>query len=114
AVRFILNVSAARALGMAPAESINTRLDVTGLEGDVVGVVEDTYFESIHFNVRPLLFILAPPPVEQPLNGFRSASIKVRADVIPAALAHIDATWRSLYPQQAVNRHFLDDDFQAM
>jgi putative ABC transport system permease protein len=112
----IINESAARALGMSNVDSIDARVKFVGSElvGKVVGVVGDTYFESIHVEARPLLFILAPPSVEQPFQEFRTGAIKVRADAIPQALAHIDATMKKLYPNQAINRHFLDDDFQAM
>ena len=114
-LRFIVNVSAARALGMDAEESIGSRLSLMdgALLGDIVGVVADTHFESIRSEVRPLLFVLAPPQVEQSFQPFRNGAIRVRADAIPEALAHIDATWNALYPNQSINWHFLDDDFQA-
>lgn len=115
-ISLVVNESAARALGLEPGEGIGSRLSMNegAFEGTLVGIVNDTHFESIHFNVRPLLFILSPPSAPNGRQMFRSAAIKVRADALPQALQHIDATWAELYPTQSLNRRFLDQDFQAM
>jgi putative ABC transport system permease protein len=113
-ISLVINESAARTLGLEPGEGIGSRLSMVQFEGTLVGVVKDTYFETIRVAVRPLLFILAPPQIPNGLQIYREASVRVRADALPQALAHIDATWEALYPDQALNRRFLDQDFQAM
>lgn len=115
-VRFILNASAARALGMNAEESINKKMSLSMnnvLQGSVIGVVADTLFESVRFDVRPLVFFLAPPQQEKRIHTYRNAAIKITANSQASALAHIDATWKKLYPDQAMSLHFLEDDFQA-
>lgn len=115
-ISLIINEAAARALGLQAGEGIGSRLAINegAYEGTLVGIVNDTHFESIRLGVRPLLFILAPPALPNGQQIFRSAAIKVRADALPQALQHIDATWAELYPNQILNRRFLDQDFQAM
>ncbi|HWK55416.1 MAG TPA: ABC transporter permease [Hyphomicrobiales bacterium] len=116
ALAFALNRSAARALGMNPDEAVNATLEFPGalFSGTVVGVTEDVYFETFRMGERPLIFILAPPQVEQPFNTMRDASIRVAPGAMAAALAHIDATWTALNPGKPLNRHFLQEDFDAL
>jgi putative ABC transport system permease protein len=115
-VSFILNESAAAALGIEAREMAGETLEIAQapIAGPVVGVVADTFFESIRRNVRPLIFILAPPQTPRNLQQLRNASIRVRAGAEAAALGHIDAVWERLYPNQVNNRYFLDTDFRAM
>jgi putative ABC transport system permease protein len=113
-LKLILNAAAARALGLELQESIDSKLLLPdfGVEGTLMGVVDDTLFESIHSSARPLVFILAPPQQEN-LMGFRSGVVKIRADATEAAFAHLQQTWNRLYPGQRLDWRYLEDDFQA-
>ncbi|MES2625621.1 MAG: ABC transporter permease [Pseudomonadota bacterium] len=115
-VSFVLNESAVAALGIETAAIDGETLEFSGapVAGPVVGVVADTFFESIRRDVRPLMFVLAPPQTPGIGQQFRDASIRFRAGDAQAALAHIDAVWKRLYPDQVNNRYFLDTDFRAM
>lgn len=114
-VTFVLNESAAAALGIDSQEFAEETLVFAGSEmaGPVAGIVADTFFESIRRDVRPLMFMLAPPDVAQSLAMTR-ASIRIRPGAETTALAHIDAVWKRLYPGSENNRYFLNDDFRAM
>jgi putative ABC transport system permease protein len=114
-ISFILNQAAASAL------TIDNNLDAATLEspeisvaGPLVGIVEDTLFESIRRPARPMVYLLVPPQTPQKQLQMRNASIRLNPQATAAALAHIDAVWSRLYPGQANNRYFLDNDFQAM
>jgi putative ABC transport system permease protein len=112
---FVLNALAARELGWTPDEAIGKWLEASLFDhrGDVVGVVADVLFESIHSATKPLLY--AVPPDE--MFGFpalRSASIKITGQNLEGTLAYIDETWAELVPDQPVSRRFLDADFEAM
>jgi putative ABC transport system permease protein len=115
-VSFVLNQSAAAALGIDAYEIDEETLEISmqqSISGPVVGVVEDTYFESVRRNVRPMIFMLAPPQTPQGMQ-MRNASVRFRNNAADAALAHIDAVWNRLYPNQVNDRYFLDNDFRAM
>ncbi|MDY6981805.1 MAG: ABC transporter permease [Pseudomonadota bacterium] len=114
-ISYVLNESAAKLLGLDMQALDNEVLEFAGapIAGPVVGVVEDTYFESVRRNVRPLMFLLAPPHIARQA-AMRDGSVRVRAGSEAAALAHIDAVWSRLYPGQENNRYFLDNDFRAM
>ncbi|HEY0962475.1 MAG TPA: ABC transporter permease [Pseudomonadales bacterium] len=114
-ISYVLNESAASVLGLDVQAIDGEILEFAGapIAGPVLGVVEDTYFESVRRTVRPLMFLLAPPHVARQA-AMRDGSVRVRAGAEAAALAHIDAVWSRLYPGQENNRYFLDDDFRAM
>src|SRR5690606_34709859 len=90
ALAFVLNRSAARALGMNPEQAVNTTLEFPGstLSGNVVGVTDDVYFETFRIGERPLIFILSPPQAPQPFNTMRDASIRVAPGAMTQALTH--------------------------
>src|SRR5690606_29130995 len=104
---YILNRAAAVALGIDPAALEQETLDIVQAPidgaGPVIGVVADTHFESIRRAARPLVFMLQPPQLPQKLQMLRNAAIRIRSDNLDAALAHIDATWQRMYPNQVNN-----------
>ena len=117
---FVLNESAARLLGWSAAEALNRPIDVSGddsfslrVQGTVIGIARDTYFESIEVALRPMIYLLAPPPQRGavPINF---GAIRISTQDLPATLAHIDATWHALRPEYPVDRHFLSQDFESL
>jgi putative ABC transport system permease protein len=114
----IINEAAARLFGWSPAGAADRPVDLglsedfsARIESTVVGVVNDTHFESVQVAVRPLLFLLSPPG-----SGLSPgvASIRVAGADLQRTLEHIDETWNAFRPDQPVARHFLDQDFEAL
>ena len=104
---------AVRRLGWTPEDAVGKQVDAAGLQGVVIGVVEDVYFESVRNPVKPIVYVV--PPVQT--TGFRSmreASIRVSGRDLARTLQHIDAMWRQFVPDQPVTRRFLDQDFEAL
>jgi putative ABC transport system permease protein len=114
----VLNESAARMLGWNADEAVAKPVDI-GLQANwspahVIGVVADTYFESVALPVRPMIYVFGAEPASQLYGFIRTISIRVTGDDLPATLARIDALWREHVPGRPVVRHFLDDDFDAL
>jgi putative ABC transport system permease protein len=115
----IINEAAAQLFGWSPVDAADRPVDLglneefsARIESTVVGVVNDTHFESVQVAVRPLLFLLNPQPGSGlPLNV---ASIRVTGTDLQRTLAHIDEAWAEFRPDQPVSRHFLDQDFEAL
>jgi putative ABC transport system permease protein len=115
---YVLNESAARMLGWSAAEAADQPVEIGGQGawqlGRIVGVVRDTYFESVAVPVRPMIYVLGADP-ESALYGFiRTISIRVDGANLAPTLAAIDAAWSRHVADRPVARHFLDDDFAAM
>ena len=115
---FILNASAARAFGWTPEQAIDQLFEsgITGsfrIRGRIVGVVDDSKFESLRYNVEPLLFLLGQQG-QWPNPVFRAASVRLSGNDINGTLAAIDQAWKKMIPEFPVSRHFLSENFEAL
>lgn len=95
----ILNETAARELELD--EAVGTRLN-DNLE--VIGVVSDFNFESLHKGVEPAAIMYSTTPDRMALKMDGS-----RADEI---IAGLENTWDAYSPGESLNYYFLDQRFQ--
>jgi len=85
----------------------------------IVGVVEDFHFESLHTTVKPLALVIRPDSLLKAANdvtlGNSSAriSIRIQPGQIPATLATIKQKWASVAPTQGFDYTFLDERVNA-
>src|SRR5690606_6518817 len=113
---FIINESAARDLGWSAQAAVDQALAVAsdagrlGITGRIIGVVADSNFESLRFDIKPMIFVLSHPS----LNATPIASVRITGNDIAGTLAYIDETWKRLIPQLPINRRFLSDSFEAL
>jgi putative ABC transport system permease protein len=114
----VLNESAARQLGFTSESSIDQTIELaTGpavAPVTIVGVVRDTYFESVAVPVRPMVYMLGADPRSPFFGIMRRASVRVATVDLSGTLAAIDTAWRAVLPDKPIVRHFLDDDFEAL
>ncbi len=69
---FIINESAVGSIGWSSAEdAVGKRIDYGGRSGQVIGVVKDFHFESLHQSIAPIIFLIT--------NG-RANNVIVRYD----------------------------------
>ena len=103
---FMLNESAARALGWTPNEAIGKEL-TKGSAGRVKAVVKDFNYKSFHDPIGPLLIFL---------DHFQTWDIFVRLDGknTASAVQAIAKLWKERFPQTPFEYKFLDDDYDAM
>ncbi len=105
----VLNVSAASSLGYGvPADVIGVALRLELQPGDVrsgrvVGVVPDFHFKSLKTRINPMVFF--PDPTR-----FNLIMVRIDPRQRAEALASIETGWRSVLPDQAIAREFLDRD----
>ena len=118
---YVLNELAARELGFTPDEAIGKwfETDFSGnfsasVRGPIVGVVKNTYFETLREPQKPLVYFAAADSWRLPIVYFRDASIRVTGKRLRETLAFIDATWSQIQPDLPVARTFLDDEFAAL
>ena len=69
----------------------------------VVGVVKDFHFATIRHKLEPMFMLYTKN------NG--SMAVKIKADGMKEALAHIEQTWKSLMPGATFQCTFLDEQF---
>ncbi|MGK9117373.1 ABC transporter permease [Olivibacter jilunii] len=102
---FILNEAAVRVLGLTPEDAIGKPFKYDTRAGQIVGVMNDFNFESLHQRILPLVLFSSTDE-----NGYGRISVKVNGNV-QQALAHLQAVWEKYLPETPFTYTFLDDRF---
>jgi putative ABC transport system permease protein len=101
----IVNEAAARQYGFAnPADIVGKKFRQWGREGEVIGVVKDFNFTSLHRAIEPLTL-----PFEA--YASRYATIKIKPENIMETIAQLEQVWKQVVPHRPFLYSFLDDDF---
>lgn len=107
---FIINEAAVKALGFKSNEEvIGKDFGYGGRTGKLIGVFNDFHFESMHQKIVPLVLL-----VPRSSNNYGNISIKIAGTNIPAALSHIEKTWRNFLPETPYQYNFLDENFERL
>ncbi|HMB90275.1 MAG TPA: ABC transporter permease [Rhodothermales bacterium] len=108
---YVINETAARLLGWTPEEAIGkafTRVAAgendEDLPGQIVGVVQDFHFDSMHEAISPLAIYLTPGYVYY-------LPIRIRPENVPETLAFIEEKYAAFQPTHPFQYTFLDEDF---
>lgn len=101
---FLINETAARVIGWynPVGKTINSGGSAAG---QVIGVVEDFHFESLHSEIKPLIipFIRWSP---------QNIAVRLEPGVANEYLASIQETWAAFVPQRPFDFAFLDQSLQ--
>jgi putative ABC transport system permease protein len=104
----LVNASAARRLGYSPQDAVGKTLALDNLgknDVTIVGVVADTRQDGAKSPVEATMYqYWRAFPVDQ-------LSIRLRDGHTREGLAFIDRIWHAFTPSTAIQRHFLDDDY---
>ncbi len=101
---YVLNESAVKEIGWD--DPIGKQFDIVG-KGEVVGVVRDFNFKSLHNALEPAALTFYP-------ELFDNLMLKISTGNIPGTLDFLKRKWESLFPQYPFEYSFLSDDFQKM
>jgi len=103
----MVNASLAKALGYAPADIIDKTFIFGRSHMRVVGVVADILFDGIRTPVVQTAYVYDP-------DDNQSLSIRVQAGREQEAMAYIEKTTRSFVHGVAMQRTFLDDNYEKL
>lgn len=104
---FILNESAAKALGWKAEEAIGKKmyLDETR-PGEVKAVVKDFHFASLHNPIGPVVLF--------PGGWGNTLIVKTSGNNLKQTLAFIETKWKALSPHRPIDYRFMDEDYQKL
>ena len=98
----ILNETAAQHLGWD--DPVGRRFkEKKGPEGYVVGIMKDFHVQTLHNDIRPVVFRVFT-------GGAKHLYLKLGTQNIPETLAFIEKTWQEFLPQIPFTFWFLNDD----
>jgi putative ABC transport system permease protein len=103
----LLNAVGVQRLGFTPEQAIGKTVLMNHNHVKIVGVLADAKVGGAREPIKPTAYIFIP-------KDSMGLSVRLRADTIPQTVAFIDKTWRAFSPLGAIQRHFLDDDFNKM
>ena len=107
---FLLNEAAVKVLGLKNnEEAIGMNFEYGNRRGKLIGVFNDFHFESMHQKIVPLILLVPRSP-----NSYGNISLKIAGNNIPAALAHIEKTWKKFLPETPYQYTFLDENFDRL
>lgn len=101
---FVVNEAAASAFGWN--DPILKKLEWFGVAGEVIGVIGDFHFKSLHEKIEPLILYVESEPSE--------LTLKMDADDIASTLASLKKKWEQLSPHYPFDYFFLDADFDKL
>ena len=106
---FILNEKAVALFGWQTA--LGKRIEFPALKesGEVVGVVKDFNFASLHSEVEPLAIELT-----HLMRLLNYVSLRFPAGSVDQVLPAVQSVWKALYPTLAFEYFFLDDNFAKL
>jgi len=107
----LLNETAARKLGWeTPPDAIGMPvewIEYGGLQGRVLGVMEDFHLQSIREEIEPIVFM------HNPLY-FTDILIRIKPEEVPDTIARIREVWREVDPLYPLAYTFLDEDYDSL
>ncbi len=107
---FLINEAAARILGFnSNEEVIGKDFGYGSRKGKIIGVFHDFHFESMHQKIVPLVLL-----VPRFSGNYGRISVKIAGANIPAAMSHIEKTWRKFLPNIPYEYTFLDENFSNL
>jgi putative ABC transport system permease protein len=101
--QFILNESAVQQLGLK--SPVGTRISALGDKGEIIGVVKDFHFESLHTPISPVIFSGAP--------RMNYVAIKIKSAGLQATVQRIKQVYTQIDAGANFEYTFLDDKIVA-
>jgi len=104
--KFIINETTVKTLGWGtPEKAINKQIKYGNVTGNVIGVMKDFHFESLHQPIIPIILIWQP---------YGKVSIKVSGQNVQASISHIQSTFTHYLPNTPFDFTFLDERFDKL
>lgn len=75
---------------------------------NIIGVVKDYHFQSLHQEIKPMALTIAP--IFEPPNGY--LIVHVKSNDYPELIASFQKSWAKINPHSPFEYSFLDQDFQ--
>ena len=115
--KVLLNQTAVQAMGLT--NPIGQFIDVTHFDqeeldqpfrAEVIGVIQDVHFESVHEKVAPTLITY----YRNPFHAIDYYTLRINPQNITSTIAAIEAVTQQTDPENPLEYHFLDDKFEEL
>lgn len=101
----IVNEEAVKSFGYtSPHDIIGKKFSQWGREGEIIGVIKNFNFQSLHQDIKPLSIRVEP-------GNFHIISMKVATANLPATIAAVEKKWKAAIPNRPFSYFFVDEAF---
>jgi putative ABC transport system permease protein len=104
---FIVNEMLLNQLMISPEDALGRNAKVSGRSGQIVGVVKDFHFASLHRKINPLVLFIEPAQ-------YNKLFIKLKSDNVSQSLSEIESVWKQIVPERPFVYSFMDEDYDAL
>jgi len=102
---FILNETAARRIGWeSPEQAIGRGFGYGRRKGQIIGVVKDFHFESLHQEISPIVMFLSESHLGQ-------IALRISPQDIPQTMGFLKKNWVEMRPNYPFSYYFVDENF---
>jgi putative ABC transport system permease protein len=102
---YVLNETAVKMLGWQnPQEAVGKKIFRGNRLGEIVGVVNDFHFMSLHEKIEPSIFFINP-------RQFYKISVRARAENISSTLKALKSIWDEVLPGRPFDFSFMDEEY---
>jgi putative ABC transport system permease protein len=103
---FIVNESALSALSVTVEKAVGKKARVSGRQGEIVGVVRDFHFTSLHKPIGPLVMF-------NDNSQYNYIFVKLNGDV-KTSLENLKSIYSNVVPHRPFEYEFVDQQFEAL
>jgi putative ABC transport system permease protein len=108
-VNFVLNETAIQSMQLE--DPIGKKFTLWGMEGQIIGVMNDYHFSSLHKEIEPICLYMTNPFYNK---AYGYILIKLEGSNIRKTLADIKRPWRRICPENPFDFKFLDDEYDRL
>jgi putative ABC transport system permease protein len=104
---FMVNEAVSRLMGLDAPAAVGQRFNFQGIDGTIVGVMNNYHYQSVRQSIEPLAVAIRP-------ESLRFAIVRLKAGDIPGSLDAVRAGWLDINRQYPFDYRFFDQDFDQM
>ncbi len=104
---FILNETALKELSLDPEKALGTKMTLSGRKGEIVGVVKDFHFSSLHEKISPLVLFNEE-------NQLNYIFVKLTTGDVNNTLDELKRICAEVIPHRPFEYKFMDEQYQAL
>lgn len=103
---YMLNQSALKAMFIEPDQAVGKRVTMNGRSGEIIGVVKDFHFSSLHTDISPLVIF--------PEDQYSKIFVKLPPGNPLPHITRIKEAYTTLLPHRPFEYQFLDEQYTAL
>jgi putative ABC transport system permease protein len=104
---FIVNEAALKALSLTPENAIGKKARVSGRQGEIIGMVQDFHFASLHQSIGPLVMF-------NETGQYNFIFVKLNTQNLQNTLTTLKSVYASLVPHRPFEYEFIDQQFEDL